>query len=126
NPVREALTPWMKPGDEKLPGVTPALINADVRPDIHIHPWAASDIHTVKADYAKLRELSLSYSLDKKWLSRFKVESCVLTLQLQNLWTWKRNGRGYDPEAMTTYGYGWGMRTIPNPTTCTIGASIQF
>lgn len=126
NPTREMLNLWQKAGDEANPETVPGFIDASVSPDKHLHPWMASDRHTVKADYAKLRELSLSYSFDKKLISKLKMESCVLTLQLQNLWTWKANKHGYDPEAMGTYAYGWGVRQLPSPTTCTLGVSINF
>lgn len=54
------------------------------------------------------------------------VSNLALILQVQNLLTWHANNEGIDPEALGTFGYGWGQRGIPNPTTWTIGLSAKF
>ncbi|MDY3090748.1 MAG: SusC/RagA family TonB-linked outer membrane protein [Porphyromonas sp.] len=126
NPVHEGLNPWLQPGDETKPGVTPGFVNATLDPVRHLHPYAASDINTYRGDYIKLRDLSLSYTLPRTFVRRLGMSAASLSLQLQNLWTWTANDRGYDPEAMTTYAYGWGMRTLPTPTTYTLGLSVTF
>jgi hypothetical protein len=48
-----------------------------------------------------------------------------VTCQISNVWWWAANG-DIDPEAYTTSGYGWGALTLPNPTTYTIGLSLNF
>ena len=126
NQNRELLNVWREPGDEKKPNVVPAFTGAYVYSSREGHQWPAADIHVVKADYVKLRDLSLSYNFDKKWIHNLRMESLMLTLQIQNLWTWKANKKGFDPEAMSTVMYGWGTRTLPSPTTYTIGASVSF
>lgn len=78
-----------------------------------------------KADYIKLRDISLSYNLPKNWLRKYFIESAAVTCQISNVWWWAANG-DIDPEAYTTSGYGWGALTLPNPTTYTIGLSLNF
>ncbi len=126
NADRELLNVWRAQGDEKKENVVPAFTGTSVSMENRWHPWAAADKHVFKGDYIKLRDVSLSYSFDKSLLSKFKMESLTLTLQVQNLWKWTANDKGYDPEAMTTYQYGWGLRTVPTPVTYTLGASINF
>lgn len=123
---REILNMWKAPGDEKKPDATPAFTGSYIYPDYEGHQWRAADKHVVKADYIKLRDLSLGYTFDKQNINRLNMESLRLILQVQNLWKWTANKKGYDPEAMDTYMYGWGVRTLPIPTTWTIGASINF
>lgn len=125
NDTREYLNVWKKPGDEKNPNTTPAFTGAYVYPE-DTHQWAAADKHVVKADYIKLRDLSLSYQFDNSWVQRLHIDSFKLSFQIQNLLTWEANDKGLDPEAMTTQGYGWGVRSLPQPTTYTIGVAINF
>lgn len=126
NISREILNLWKQAGDEKNPNTTPGFTGGYLHYEYQ-HMWAAADKHVVKADYLKLRDLSLSYYFDKKLISPMNMESLSLTLQVQNLWTvWKANKKGLDPEATGTYMYGWGTRTLPSPTTYTLGVSINF
>lgn len=123
---REILNMWRQPGDEKNPNATPTIAGRTLNTERNLHPWYASDIHVVKADYIKLRDLSLTYSFDKSLISKLGMSALALTVQAQNLLTWKANDKGYDPEAMTTSGYGWGARALAIPATWTIGISANF
>ena len=67
----------------------------------------------------------MSYNLPKNWLRKYFIESAAVTCQISNAWWWAANG-DIDPEAYTTSGYGWGSLTLPNPTTYTIGLSLNF
>lgn len=123
---REILNMWKKPGDEINPDATPGFTGAEIGISQEGHQWPSADKHVVKADYIKLRDLSLSYNFNKQNINKLGMESLSLILQVQNLWKWAANDKGYDPEAMTTYMYGWGARSVPTPATWTIGASINF
>lgn len=120
---RKALNHWKKPGDENIPGIVPGF-NKNIH-YIKAQTWYAADIHVKKADYIKLRDVSLTYNLPKTLLKRFSLSHAALTCQLSNAWWWATNG-DIDPEAYTTSGYGWGTLTLPNPTTYTIGLSLNF
>lgn len=50
--------------------------------------------------YIRLRDVNLSYSLPKKWLARYKVNTAKVYIRGQNLFTWvKDKGYNTDPEA---------------------------
>lgn len=121
---RKALNSWQKPGDENIAGMAPAM-KRNVSYTL-TQVWYAADCHILKADYIKLREVSLSYALPKQLIKRWNMDSASLTCQINNLWKWAANDSGVDPEAMTTSGYGQGARTLPVPTTYTLGLSINF
>ena len=123
NLTRKALNHWRKPGDENIPGVAPSFNRNIYYTDAQT--WYSADIHVKKADYIKLRDISLSYNLPKNWLRKYFIESAAVTCQISNVWWWAANG-DIDPEAYTTSGYGWGALTLPNPTTYTIGLSLNF
>ena len=121
---RKALNIWEKPGDENISGVAPAMkrnVNYKLA-----QVWYAADCHILKADYIKLREISLSYALPKQFIKKWNMDSASITCQINNLWKWAANDAGVDPEAMTTTGYGQGARTLPVPTTYSLGLSINF
>lgn len=120
---KKALNHWRKPGDENIPGVAPSL-NRNV--DYYdAQTWYSADIHVKKADYIKLRNVSLGYNVPGEWLRKYKINSLTLTCQVTNPWWWAKNGR-IDPEAYSVAGYGTGALTLPNPTTYTLGLSIDF
>lgn len=120
---RKALNHWRQPGDENIPGVAPSFNRGIYYTNAQF--WYSADTHVKKADYIKLRDVSLSYNLPKDWLRKFAIESATLTCQVSNLWWWAANG-DVDPEAYTTSTYGRGALTLPVPTTYTFGLSVNF
>lgn len=119
---RKALNIWEKPGDEKREGVAPAMKRNVSYKQAQV--WYAADCHIRKADFIKLREVSLSYALPKLLIRKWGMESASLTCQINNLWKW--SAADVDPEAMTTTGYGQGSRNLPVPTTYSLGLSINL
>lgn len=120
---RKALNHWRKPGDEEIPGIAPSF-NKDTNPAID-QAWFSANVHVKKADYIKLRDVSLSYNLPKNWLRKYAIESAAITCQISNVWWWAANGP-IDPEAYAVTGYGWGSLSLPSPTTYTLGLSLNF
>jgi len=120
---RKALNHWRKPGDENIPGVAPSF-NRNIY-YTSAQAWYSADGHVKKADYIKLRDISLSYNLPKNWLRKYAIESAAITCQISNAWWWAANG-DIDPEAYAVTGYGRGSLTLPNPTTYTLGLSLNF
>lgn len=123
NVNRKNLTLWRNPGDEKIPGMAPSM-NRNIDYTL-AQTWYSADIHVKKADYIKLRDVSLSYNMPKKWLKRHNLENLMLTCQISNLWWWAKNG-DIDPEAYTTTLFGSGVLKSPNPVTYTFGLSMNF
>ena len=117
---------WRQPGDERNPDATPAFTGYALDLATMRHPWYAADRHVFKADYAKLRHLSLTYRVPQQLVAKCGLSQLAFTLQGQNLLSWSANKYGVDPEALGTTGYGWGMRTIPTPATWAFGLSATF
>lgn len=126
NPNKEMRNIWRQPGDERNPDATPAFTGYALDLATMRHPWYAADRHVFKADYAKLRHLSLTYRVPQQLVAKCGLSQLAFTLQGQNLLSWTANKYGVDPEALGTTGYGWGMRTIPTPATWTFGLSATF
>lgn len=123
NVDRQTANFWTKPGDELDPEKAPAFkqgASANMK-----NIWVSADKHIEKADYIKLRDISLSYTLPSKILDRYKVSQARVTAQVQNPWRWSANSEGLDPEVWN------GTSTSPtrgtlSPTTYTLGVSLNF
>lgn len=124
NSSKRALKHWQKPGDEKISGMMPAMNRSANY--ITQQVWFSADENVVKADYIKLRELSLGYTVPSAWTKKWHVENLAVNLQVNDLWWWAANDGGIDPEAYTTVGYSQGKRALPRPTTYTLGLSVNF
>lgn len=120
---RKAMNHWRKPGDENIPGVAPSF-NKNINYRL-AQTWYSADVHVKKADYIKLRDVSISYNVPKKYLNKWGFESLALTCQLSNVWWWAANG-DIDPESYTLSGYGSGALTEKSPVTYTFGLSVNF
>ncbi len=86
---------WRKPGDEQhtmYPKL--AAFNTDA--------WYFPYIETMmqKADFVKLRDLTLSYKLDNKIFGNTGLNSARIYFQSRNLLTWTANNVGIDPETV--------------------------
>lgn len=77
------------------------------------------------ASYVKLRELSLSYSLPKKMISKY-FKDIVLSLFGGNLWIIHKNVPYADPEENLSSGNIQGYQSGTYPTTRTIGLNVKL
>jgi hypothetical protein len=123
---------WQRPGDEKTTNVpsyvSPAADGA--RSDAY---YTLGDINVVDASYAKLRDLTLAYSLPADWCKKAMMQSVSFRIGISNVMLWKANHYGIDPEFQqssylgTTTGFFGGIRTMPvNQHMMTAGAHITF
>jgi TonB-linked SusC/RagA family outer membrane protein len=116
---------WRIPGDEANTNVPSFVSNtsiSDTRRDVGYYTNA--DINVLKADFIKLRDITLSYSLPKTLTDAIQADNISLRLQMSNLMLWKANDYGIDPE----FHYGaYGIRTQrSNQGTISLGANISF
>lgn len=95
----EVLRRWQKPGDENKDGVTPAF-DFDA-PYTTAQLWTNRHTNVVKADYIRLRNISLSYDLPKRCLKTLRLNEVKFHLQVQNPFLWTANGQKIDPEAQS-------------------------
>ncbi len=126
NANREVLNIWKKPGDEKDPNTAPAIAGKPVYFNKSTIQYYQTADNVFKADYVKLQNLAVGYTLTKDLLPKLPIESLRLSLQVQNVFTWAANDRGFNPEAMGTKGYGYGARKMEIPTIYTVGLSVKF
>lgn len=81
------------------------------------------DANVVPADYLKLRNLVLGYDFPKSITRKLHVQALRLRLQANNLWTWKRNSLGIDPEACNPV---TGDTSLKTPRSYTMSLNVTF
>lgn len=97
NVSSDVLNRWRQAGDENKENVTPAF-DFDA-PYTTAQLWSNRHTSVVKADYLRLRNISLSYDLPKKYLKTFRMSEAQLHFQVQNSFLWTANGQKIDPES---------------------------
>ncbi|MCT4614182.1 MAG: SusC/RagA family TonB-linked outer membrane protein [Marinifilaceae bacterium] len=73
-----------------------------------------------KKTHFKLKNISLNYELDSKWLKKLAIKSCNLSLTVDNVAVWTP----YDDK--DTNSYKTGMNGYPMQTSFVFGSSIRF
>lgn len=85
--------------------------------------WQYGDVNVVDAGYAKLRNISIGYSLPDNLCKKIKVSSIRIKAQVSNLFTWAKAWKGIDPES---YSLNSGTRGMALPKTYSIGFTTSF
>ena len=112
NMDRRVLDRWQKPGDESnIPKMTLTTFNHG-----STTPWINTDLWLQDGTFARLRNISLSYSVPKAVLKTSKFESIKFTFVATNLLTWT-NYTGIDPEI---------ARDFENATDRNMSGSITY
>lgn len=110
NLSKEILTQWEKPGDKtNIPS-----------PFVNFEPNTTRFLE--KGDFLRLRNIMLSYSLQKDLLNKIKLSSLRIFVQGQNLVVW-HNFLGYDPEVATGV---LGGSQYPALKAVTVGVNVGF
>ncbi len=111
---------WRNPGDRTWVAkpMYQNLYPASARPATS--PNDASTLMYEKTDFIKLKTVSLSYTLPKKWTSKAHLASAQIYAQAYNLWT-TTTYPGYDPEFS-----GSDRGTYPQSKTYSIGLKLDF
>lgn len=89
------LNRWLKAGDVNV------LPKASTTSTVYSN-YAGSSATWGDASFARLRNLSVSYSLPKTVTDKFKIGQCRIYIQGQNLATWTKNKYVSDPETIST------------------------
>ncbi|MDF2187955.1 TonB-dependent receptor [Paraflavitalea sp. CAU 1676] len=125
---------WQKPGDvTDIPRLTTAKANPNDNGGAanNYGGFVAnlSSRYLKDGSFARLKTLSLGYTLPGSWLSAVKFSSARLYVQATNLFT-VTNYTGADPEVSSqsgnqnTAGYDWA--TVPQPKTVQVGLTVSF
>lgn len=118
---------WRKPGDEawaKVPALT--TTNSDW--------WYASniDINMNRADFARLRDITLSYDFNRNHVQKIGLASAKVYIQGRNLLTVRAKGMDIDPETMVPYAGGtngnvdYSFSSLPLAREVYVGLQITF
>ncbi len=131
NPKRDPVTDGPDSGGILLEGVmedgTPNTTRTDMDWYANALGWtrAPHALHVYDADYVKLRELSIGYSLNPE-IFRGKIQAMTFTAIGRNLWIIDKSMPHSDPEAGLGAGNVQGHQSGAYPTTRDIGFSIKI
>jgi TonB-dependent starch-binding outer membrane protein SusC len=106
---------WQKPGD--ITDV-PRPINGAAEP--RGAAFTSGDRTFMRADYIRLKNLTLTYNVAKTLTSRLGVSSARFYVQGVNLWTYA-DWPGYDPEFLCD-----SMGLVPQSRNFTVGLTVGF
>jgi TonB-linked SusC/RagA family outer membrane protein len=115
---------WKVTGDEAFTDVPKYIANTSTSNSqryLQIYTRAAQNI--ISASYAKLRDLTLSYSVTKNLANKIFMENLTIYGQVNNILLWKNNSFDIDPEY---YNLRHGVRTEKMPPFVTIGVKVNF
>lgn len=122
---RRAANFWRKPGDENRPDIMPAPDLNNSASSYQQSIWAMNDRNTLKADYVKVRDISMRYDFGPMLLEKTGISSAKLTFQVQNPFSWYRNDKGLDPEAYSRTASEF-SRTLPVSRVYMVGIDVTF
>lgn len=104
---------WQKPGDiTDVP--KPIYDNAT-----NSNTWV-SNRWLEDGSYLRLKNVTLSYSLPKRWLDKVRISNLKVFAKGTNLWTLS-NVSALDPEIGA---YGYSYNAYPNPRTIVLGVNV--
>jgi hypothetical protein len=110
---------WERPGDV---ATQPSMQNANLSTE-------TSSRYLEDGSFIKIRNISLSYVLPKKWSAGIKMNDIILTLRAENVYTWT-NYWGQDPEVTLAKG-DWSMPGVsdfkyPNNRQIVFNVNLKF
>ncbi|MBD0375692.1 MAG: SusC/RagA family protein, partial [Flavisolibacter sp.] len=101
---------WMQPGDELVPGVQPAILDAYtaylLSGEYAYNNYNYSTARVARGDFVRLKTVSLTYQLGKAALSRLGLNALSVTAAAINPWLIYSDSKlkGQDPEFFNTGG----------------------
>lgn len=124
NMDRLYLKHWRNPGDENDRHMLPAYNTKMTSGERDL--WCASDVHIQKADYVKLKDITLSYTFPERWVSKLHVSGLRLIFSAQDLHFWAPNRNNLNPETWSSSQLTYASRGSDIPPTYTIGINLNF
>ncbi|MFT4024833.1 MAG: hypothetical protein QM664_13740 [Flavihumibacter sp.] len=85
----------------------------------------ASDKFTYDASFIKLRQITLGYTMPKKWFRQTPVKSLMLSFVARNLAILYKNSENIDPESSYTNSNGQGLDYFGFPATRSYGFNLR-
>lgn len=112
---KDASRAWKTAGDEQhtdIPAVSSAWYSNLIQ---------GSSKNIRPADFVRLRDVTLSYTLNNEVTQSFGIRELTFNLKGTNLWLWTKNKEGIDPETQ-----GLGYRTAYLKPTYSFGVNLIF
>lgn len=114
----DAANAWQQPGDEEFTDIPSYGISDSSYYNAVIAGNSTKNI--IEADFIRLREVILTYSLPTKFLNNV-FDQMTINLRGNNLYQWVKNDEGIDPEA-----HGLGARFFKIEPSFSLGLNINF
>lgn len=112
---------WRNPGDELLTDIPTFPGWEDIGNEYRFLTTYSSN-SVIDAAYLRVREMSLSYTFGRQQLrGKLPFSEIRLVSQLNNLWLWKANKSGIDPEALVA-----AQLELPQPKVFTFGINVTL
>jgi TonB-linked SusC/RagA family outer membrane protein len=89
---------WKKPGDEAYTNIPAYLPTRQLNNRRGTYYYNQADINVISASYIRLRDVTLSYSLQPAVLRKLRVQGASVFVQTNNYLLWTANHVGIDPE----------------------------
>lgn len=112
---RDASRAWKTAGDELRTDI-PAISSTTSSDLIQ-----GSTKNIRSADFIRLRDVTLSYTLNREFTESIGIRELTFNLKGTNLWLWTKNKEGIDPETQ-----GLGYRTSYLKPTYSVGLNLIF
>lgn len=141
NLSKELVNRWRKPGDEVFTDIPKFEVDewdADLTgtSPYNTQMYNASDLRTVKGDFVRLQNITLSYDLYNEFLRKKGIQNIRISVQGNNLYAWYNSKlKGQDPEATgalmsrsstNSANVSFGNTYLPLSRTFSISLNVQF
>ncbi|PYF77320.1 SusC/RagA family TonB-linked outer membrane protein [Pedobacter nutrimenti] len=88
---------------------------------------ALSDFNLQNAQYLKIRNVELAWSLPKRWVESLKLSGIRVFLNGQNLYTWTKFKMYVDPENLNVVNQAFPLQALyPSSKVYNLGVNINF
>jgi hypothetical protein len=111
------------PGDELITNVPKYVSNTAQNALSNVNFYTQGNANIVSASYAKLRDITLTYQIQPKAISKLGFSDFSVYAQANNLMLWRNNNFDIDPEY---YNLSAGTRTNRMPAFFTVGVKTSF
>lgn len=109
---------WKVAGDENRTDIPRYVPSSALQNARNLRYYSNSQRYALNAAYAKLRDITLSYSIPQQLVNRIHAQAISFRFQINNLLLWTANKQGMDPEALGTI--------RPAQGTVSLGAHVTF
>jgi hypothetical protein len=114
---------WQVQGDELITNVPKYVSNTAQNSLRNVNFYTQGNANIESASYAKLRDITLTYQIQPKAISKLGFSDFSVYAQANNLMLWKNNNFDIDPEY---YNLSAGTRTNRMPAFFTVGVKTSF